>query len=112
MLNQEQELLLELLIKKYGKPYAQNVEKRFTTVNKQQKKYKAQLNRKRWTEDDLRVLAVMHSEGKSQTVIARRLRRSKLAVQTMISHMFGDNKRQVAIVKQFWQNYNDQLQLK
>jgi len=111
MLNKEQEMLLELLIKKYGATFAQDV-KQVPTSNKQQKKRRAQLSSKRWTINDLQILALMHSQGRSTTIIARRLRRSKQAVQTMTSHMFGENKKQVAIVKQYWQKYGHVTQEK
>jgi DNA-binding NarL/FixJ family response regulator len=104
MLNKEQELLLELLMKKYGKQHAENIKATKITIT-QQKKRRAQLSSKRWTFEDLQILALMHSQGRSTTIIARRLRRSKQAVQTMTSHMFGENKKQVAIVKQYWQKY-------
>jgi len=106
MLNKEQEMLLQLLIEKYGSvtPQIEDIEQLVKT--KVVKKKKAQRANYRWSLEEIKQLADMHIKGIHTLQIARTMRRSHAAVKTMKSHVFANLETdRPPMVEKFWQQY-------
>lgn len=106
MLNKEEQILLELLLKKYGEtPTPTPIVN--LPIKTRKNLSKAQRGWKHWTLEELHQLATMSAKGISTVTIARTLRRSKASVRTMATNMFNPNLfYRTPLIRTFWQQYN------
>jgi len=106
MLNQEQEIMLQLLLKKYGSVTTQVANVVQTDTTKIVKKRKAQRGNQHWSVNEIKQLVDMHIQGIHTLTIARTMCRSHASVRTMKSHVFGElTTERPPMVKNFWEQH-------
>jgi len=105
MLNKEEEMLLQLLLKKYGLVTRQVEDVVQVEKPKIIRKRKAQRSDLNWNLDEIKQLVDMHIQNIHTLTIARTICRSHTAVRTMKSHLFGNRTKRPPLVKKFWEKY-------